>query len=558
MFHRIYREERSVMKTKKHRTFGSRALSLWVFAAVTAIIICFAFTGCKNDEPEAPPPVAVTGVTLDETELSLEGGENTILTATVLPGNATNKNVTWSSDDPAVAIVSEGVVYPVGNGDATITVTTDDGNFTAFCEVSVTVTVEIGINVAVTGVVLEMKETTLFLNGIGSSGFLNPTVLPVNANNKKLRGISFNPKVATVTVNPITGVVTVTSVGIGRTTVTVITEDGEFEAACAVTVSDDFIIPNDMAWIPPGTFMMGSPYDEPESFDDELQHQVTLTEGFFMGIYPVTKEEFKEITGYNSSYAKGSDALYYNEGNFPEEYLSWYAAIVYCNLRSMDEDLSPAYTMYKVSAPYAGNMSRWEDEPDNWSTDPADWGDIPITTYYGRPIRWDNIRVVAGSGGYRLPTEAQWEYACRAGTTTIFNTGNNITPNSGGVTADNVVLGEANYNGVYPYDGNEQGVNLNQTIPVGKYDPNAWGLYDMHGNVAEWCWDWYGSYPRGGAADTDPTGPATVTNKVVRGGSYASRAYQLRSAYRDGLDPVNKETYIGFRVVRPYIAPSEG
>jgi formylglycine-generating enzyme required for sulfatase activity len=142
------------------------------------------------------------------------------------------------------------------------------------------------------------------------------------------------------------------------------------------------------------------------------------------------------------------------------------------------------------------------------------------------------------ANGYRLPTEAEWEYACRAGTTTPFNTGNTIT------------TAQANYNGNYPYSNNPAGVYLGRTTEVGSYAaPNAWGLYDMHGNVWEWCWDWYAA-EYGTGAVTDPTGAASGSVRVTRGGSWNSDGQYLRSAFRYTYSPRVRVRSLGFRLVR--------
>lgn len=137
---------------------------------------------------------------------------------------------------------------------------------------------------------------------------------------------------------------------------------------------------------------------------------------------------------------------------------------------------------------------------------------------------------------YRLPTEAEWEYACRAGTTTPFHTGGDISTD------------QANYDGTFPYNKprDPNGVNRNKTTKVGKFAPNPWGLYDMHGNVYEWCSDWYGAYP---AEDqTNPTGASVGEFKILRGGSYFSMGRDLRSAFRYNFTPTESKYFIGFRI----------
>jgi formylglycine-generating enzyme required for sulfatase activity len=144
----------------------------------------------------------------------------------------------------------------------------------------------------------------------------------------------------------------------------------------------------------------------------------------------------------------------------------------------------------------------------------------PAYMVNGEDVTWNR-----NANGYRLPTEAEWEYACRAGTATPFSTGNNITTS------------QANY------DGNRQ-----KTSNVGSFASNQWGLYDMHGNVREWCWDWYGGYSM--AAQTDPSGASSGTNRVVRGGSWGNGAQDLRSAYRDSITPAARNIALGCRLVR--------
>jgi formylglycine-generating enzyme required for sulfatase activity len=134
-----------------------------------------------------------------------------------------------------------------------------------------------------------------------------------------------------------------------------------------------------------------------------------------------------------------------------------------------------------------------------------------------------------------LPTEAQWEYACRAGTTTPFHTGQTISTD------------EANYNGNSVYGNGQKGTDRQTTIPVGSFKPNAFGLYDMHGNVLEWCSDWHGSYAN--ANQMDPVGPSSGSDRVLRGGSYWDFPQLCRSAYRNWGVPYGRDYDVGFRVV---------
>ena len=240
----------------------------------------------------------------------------------------------------------------------------------------------------------------------------------------------------------------------------------EVKDESAAPFGDNFTVPDlnlTMIWVKPGTFMMGSPESESGRYDGEVQHEVTLTNGFYLGKYELTQAQWAKVMG--------SDL---KDTEWPEEYVSWVDAVVFCKkLTEMEKK--------------AG-------------------------------------RVPEGMA-YQLPTEAQWEYACRAGTTTAFSWG------------DSIKFSNANYE----YDVSDFWGN---PIPVGKYPPNPWGFHDMHGNVWEWCADWYGPYPIGSV--TNPEGPAAGSNRVARGGSWKVDGVLLRSARRRG--PGNNPSNLGTRV----------
>ncbi|MDR1858390.1 MAG: formylglycine-generating enzyme family protein [Treponema sp.] len=266
----------------------------------------------------------------------------------------------------------------------------------------------------------------------------------------------------------------------------------------------------EMVPISGGTFTMGSPAGEPNRYSGETQHEVTLG-GFWMGKYQVTQEQYEEVMGANPSYfttANGRPpAAGETDARRPVESVSWYDALVFCNKVSVLEGLTPAYSI-------------------SGSTDPAAWGSVPT----GSNSTWNAVQVVSGSTGYRLPTEAQWEYACRAGTTTAYNTGASISDDTGWYSSN----------------------SGSKTHEVGKKPANAWGLHDMHGNVYEWCWDRYGAYP--GDGETDPLGAVSGGLRVIRGGSWGSSGQYLRSAYRYYYSiyiPYRWYGYFGFRLVRP-------
>jgi len=216
--------------------------------------------------------------------------------------------------------------------------------------------------------------------------------------------------------------------------------------------------------IKPGTFMMGSPSNELRRDSDERQHRVTLTKGFYMQTREVTQGEWKEVMGPNFSY-------FSNGGdNCPVENVSW------DNVQGFIQELNQR----------------------------------------------------AGGKKYRLPTEAEWEYACRAGSATTYCFG-----------SDKSGLGE------YAWYNNN---SCEKTQPVGQKKPNAWGLYDMHGNIYEWCKDWKGEYPT--YPVIDPTGPARGSFRVLRGGSWYCKAAPCRSANRCNGSPGRGYRHLGFRLLR--------
>jgi formylglycine-generating enzyme len=263
----------------------------------------------------------------------------------------------------------------------------------------------------------------------------------------------------------------------------------------------------EMVLIPAGTFTMGSPSSEPDRNSDEIQHFVTLS-SFNISKYQVTQEQYKAVMGKNPSFFSSKPHVGEIQGKRPVEGVGWYDALVFCNKLSIKEKLIPAYSI-------------------NCKTNPADWGTLP--SGYDNPKRttWDTVVIVAGSNGYRLPTEAQWEYACRAGTTTAYNTGDTISDNTGW------------------YNDNSE----SKTHEVGKKPANDYGLYDMHGNVYEWCWDWYASYSNG--TQTDPMGASSGASRVLRGGYWFDLDVGLRSARRYGSGPTNRDADLGLRLVRP-------
>jgi formylglycine-generating enzyme required for sulfatase activity len=232
--------------------------------------------------------------------------------------------------------------------------------------------------------------------------------------------------------------------------------------------------------IPPGEFQMGSPADEASRGTDESLHRVKITHPFFLGVYEVTQGEWEGLMGRQPSYfSQGGDGKEsvsdLDTTRFPVENVSWEEATEFCRRLSKRE---------------------------------------------GKP--------------YRLPTEAEWEYACRAGTTTEFHFGRSLNGN------------EANVDGNYPYGTITTGKSLGRTEQVGSYIANAFGLYDMHGNVWEWCSCWYGEYPN--IARVDPMGPSDGSLRGDRGGGWYNAAVNCRTALRGKNAPSNRGGDVGFRL----------
>jgi formylglycine-generating enzyme required for sulfatase activity len=234
--------------------------------------------------------------------------------------------------------------------------------------------------------------------------------------------------------------------------------------------------------IPKGTFMMGSPETEKGRHENETQREVTISKDYYLGVYEVTQAKYEKVMGKNPSHFQG--AIVGNENaDLPVENVSWDDAVEFCK---------------KLS-------------------------ELPDEKKAGRV--------------YRLPTKAEWEYACRAGSKTAYSFDDE--------------------EGLLPEYGWFNHNSSNRTHTVGLLEPNAWGLYDMHGNVWEWCSDWHEEYPKG--AVSDPTGPKRGSLRVYRGGSWGYEAAYCRSALRVWGRPSFRGDVIGFRVaLSPSTTPQGG
>lgn len=268
--------------------------------------------------------------------------------------------------------------------------------------------------------------------------------------------------------------------------------------------------------IPAGTFLMGSSDGsnypsytagdadlnatpaEPDRYNDETQHKVTLTKGFRMSKYQITVAQY-------AAFLNG-------------------AGIAKAEVGSKASGTVDGETRDLFEVNHYGWTPKWNETANRWEASSGK-GDLPMIS-----VTWYGAKAYADWAGGSLPTEAQWEYACRAGTTTAYSFGD-----------DAALLGDyAVYSENHPNDGPSD---------VGTKRPNPWGLYDMHGNVHEWCSDWFAAYSTDPVKD--PAGPDTGSGRVLRGGNWSFNAQYCRSAYRDDTDPGNFYYNIGFRVVFP-------
>jgi len=254
------------------------------------------------------------------------------------------------------------------------------------------------------------------------------------------------------------------------------------------------------AEIPAGTFTMGSPSTEPGRETNENEHMVILS-SYKISKYEITVGQFKafvDATGYVT------DAVREKGGVLG-------------------------------SAMWTGREVVYKKEI-NWKYDTK--GNIRPEAEYNYPVghvSWNDAAAFAKWLGCRLPTEAEWEYACRAGTKTMFNVGNCLSSEF------------ANFNGHSELDNCSKSQYAEKIMPVNSFEPNAWGIYNMHGNVWEWCGDWYEEYPS--SHQTNPKGAETGTRRVARGGSWSSNARDCRSANRNSRIPEYRNMGVGFRLV---------
>jgi formylglycine-generating enzyme required for sulfatase activity len=288
------------------------------------------------------------------------------------------------------------------------------------------------------------------------------------------------------------------------------TSDPPAEAGDQDATTEAGTVPAGFVRVDPGTFQRGSPPDEPgRSSDMEHLHEVVLTRSWIVKTTEVTQAEWETLMGANPSFFPECGA------DCPVDYVTFYDTLVWCNALSEQEGLPACYELVDCEGEPGIDMV---------------CESVTVNAEGGNPVL---------CAGYRLPTEAEWEYSARAQTTTAFATGG-FAPGEAADTCEQV----AALAGTGWYCGNSE----DMPHPAGTKQPNAWGLYDMAGNALEWVWDRYAAYPQGPV--TDPIGDSSGPLRVLRGGSWSRTPAGCRSAAREALDPVERDGDTGFRPVR--------
>jgi formylglycine-generating enzyme required for sulfatase activity len=263
--------------------------------------------------------------------------------------------------------------------------------------------------------------------------------------------------------------------------------------------------------VQPGTFLMGSPPDEANRGDDEQQHEVTITKPFYMGVHPVTVGQWRAFVRAKS---------YRTEAEQGDGAHGW-------------------------------TGSKWEkDRKFNWQTPGFTQGDNhPVTC-----VSWNDavafcdwLKQTDAGRAYRLPSEAEWEYSCRGGPMSSTKPFHFKQPTA------SLSSTQANFDRNYPYGGAAKGPYRQATTPVGTFEANALGIFDMHGNVCEWCLDWYDGNYYTTSPTHDPAGPPNGSYRVGRGGGWSNGRRLCRAASREGFAPSSGFGYLGFRVAVPLV-----
>lgn len=485
-------------RTKMLSSLNMGRVALFLLMGATLLM------GCSDDEDvqDTDTQIHVEKVKLELNRLSMVAETSQAMMATVLPENAENKALEWSSSHPEIATVDEaGLITAISPGIVTIGCKSVDGEKVDYCLVTVTpkpIPVE---SISLNFTKLKLKK--------GEKLALVATITPSYATNQNVTWSSSNTSVVTVDEKG-----NLDALEFGDATVTVVTEDGGLEAKCDITVDAKGELRIETVDLPAGTFKMGFDGCMMAQPDERPTHQVTLTQGFRMSTYETTNTQF---CFFLNDKQVGEDGMY-----------NGHLLVT-----------SSAGTAYDWGVHYNG----------------TEW--VPAEGYDNHPVifvTWYGATEFANYLGGTLPTEAQWEYACRGGLeSTVF-----------GLLEGDLFTGSmANFNAMYEWkDGgmsyNAQATPSTGTKAVNTYNPNAYGLYNMHGNVREWVQDWYsGTYYSEGDM-TDPTGPESGTYRIFRGGCWNDMFMFCRSAFRKADNPAlpplapekgNEKT--GFRIVLP-------
>jgi formylglycine-generating enzyme required for sulfatase activity len=435
-------------------------------------------------------------------QVSSNGGSTFVVPATTLSGaigagvaTGTAKKITWDAGADWSGQYSTQMRFKV---------IADDGNTAPTISDIAAQTITEGNNTGAIAFTIGDAQTAA--GSLSVSGSSSNTTLVPNAD------IVFGGSGAnrTVTVTP-------ASSQTGTATITVTVSDGSLSASDTFLLTVNSAVPSGFALIPQGSFTMG---DSLDGLSDAPTRTVTL-DAFYMGKYEVTKAEWDEVRtwGLSNGYtdlAAGSGKA----SNHPVHSITWYMMVKWCNARSQKEGLTPAYYT----------------------------NDAQTTIYKTGSVNVTNAQVKWSASGYRLPTEAEWEKAARGGLSgKRFPWGDTISHSQANYYASSGFSYDSsgsvnNYHPTYATG------SMPYTSPVGAFAANGYGLFDMTGNVFEWCWDWYGTYASG--SQTNPRGTTSGTLRVCRGGSWGGNAVNSRVAGRYSNNPTDSNRLIGFRVLR--------
>jgi formylglycine-generating enzyme required for sulfatase activity len=438
-------------------------------------------------------------------QVSSNGGSTFVVPATTLSGaigagvaTGTAKKITWDAGADWSGQYSTQMRFKV---------IADDGNTAPTISDIAAQTITEGNNTGALAFTVGDAQTAA--GSLSVSGSSSNTTLVPNAN------IVFGGSGAnrTVTVTP-------ASSQTGTATITVTVSDGSLSASDTFLLTVNSAAPTGFALIPQGAFTMGNSVAADTDITDAPTRTVTL-DAFYMGKYEVTKAEWDEVRtwGLSNGYtdlAAGSGKA----SNHPVQTITWYDMVKWSNARSQKEGLTPAYYT----------------------------NDAQTTIYKTGSVNVTNAQVKWTANGYRLPTEAEWEKAARGGLSgKRFPWGDTISHSQANYYASSGFSYDSsgsvnNYHPTYATG------SMPYTSPVGAFAANGYGLFDMTGNVFEWCWDWYGTYASG--SQTNPRGTTSGTRRVFRGGSWDSGADDGRVALRDHEPPGNTDDEFGFRVLR--------